>query len=226
MSTIKSLLSEERPREKLSNNGSETLSNAELLGIILNNGSKIKSAIGLGEDIINKANGIKNITNLSLNELMEIDGIGIAKASRILSALELSKRISKANGLESLKFNSPVSIYNTYSEELRYLKKEIFKVLLLDAKNKHLADANVSEGSLSASIVHPREVMLEAVKHSASKIILLHNHPSGDPSPSLEDINITKTLKESGELLGIPVLDHIIIGDGKYFSFKENNLVF
>lgn len=225
MSKIKSLICEERPREKLSANGAKKLSNAELLAILLNNGSKAKSAIDLGEEIIQKANGIKNITQLSLNELMEIDGIGIAKASRVIVALELSKRITKLNGIEKLKFDSPTSIYNAYAEAMGYLKKEIFKIVLLDTKNNYIKDITISKGSLSASIVHPREVMLEAIKHSASKIILLHNHPSGDPQPSDEDENITNILKSGGELLGIPVLDHIIIGDGKYFSFREKNLI-
>ncbi|MGL5438918.1 MAG: RadC family protein [Filifactoraceae bacterium] len=226
MGKIKLLNTNERPREKLTLNGIGFLSNSELLAILLNNGSKNKSAIELGDEIILKVDGIRNLMDITLTELMEINGIGIAKASRILTALELAKRISKTNRMDNLKFDSPLSIFNAYSDELRYLKKEIFKIILLDTKNRLLTDILISEGSLSSSIVHPREVMIPAIKNSASKLILLHNHPSGDPYPSQEDINITKILIECGKLLDIPVLDHIIIGEGCYYSFKEKNNIF
>ena len=162
---------------------------------------------------------------MDLKSLQEINGIGPAKSARIFAAMELSKRISKILSKQKFDVNSPSSIANLFMEELRYKKKEVVKVLLLDTKNNIISDLLVSEGSLNASIVHPREVYVEAVKRSANKIIVVHNHPSGDPSPSNEDIKITKRLYDSGEILGIELLDHVIIGDGNYCSLRELNYI-
>lgn len=222
---IKDIEENQRPREKMLIEGIENLSNEELLAILINTGSKELSSIGLAGIILRKSGGIKGLVEMDLNSLQEINGIGPAKATTIFAAMELSKRISKIIGRQKFDIKSPQSISQLFMEELRYKKKEVVKVLLLDTKNNIITDAVVSEGSLNASIVHPREVYIEAVKRSANKIIVVHNHPSGDPSPSNEDIKITKRLYDSGEILGIELLDHVIIGDGNYCSLRELNYI-
>ena len=222
---IKDIDSSDRPREKMIFEGVESLTNEELLAVLIDTGNKEVSAIGLASRILRKSGGIKGLADMDLKSLQEINGIGPAKSARIFAAMELSKRISKILSKQKFDVNSPSSIANLFMEELRYKKKEVVKVLLLDTKNNIISDLLVSEGSLNASIVHPREVYVEAVKRSANKIIVVHNHPSGDPSPSNEDIKITKRLYDSGEILGIELLDHVIIGDGNYCSLRELNYI-
>jgi len=201
--------------------GVENLNDEELLAILINTGNRELSALGLAINILERTHGIKGLVEADFETLQEIKGIGIAKATTIFAAMELSKRISKIIGKEKFHVDSPDSIAQFFMEELRYKKKEVVKSLLLDTKNSIITDVLISEGSLNASIVHPREVFLEAVKHSANKFILVHNHPSGDPEPSNEDLKITIRLQEAGKILGIELLDHIIIGDGKYCSLRE-----
>lgn len=222
---IRDIDSSSRPREKIIFEGIESLTNEELLAVLIDTGNKEVSAIGLASRILRKSGGIKGLADMDLKSLQEINGIGPAKSARIFAAMELSKRISKILSKQKFDVNSPSSIANLFMEELRYKKKEVVKVLLLDTKNNIISDLLVSEGSLNASIVHPREVYVEAVKRSANKIIVVHNHPSGDPSPSNEDIKITKRLYDSGEILGIELLDHVIIGDGNYCSLRELNYI-
>ena len=192
---------------------------------MINNGTRDKSAITLAREIIETSDGIRNLSNITVEELSKIKGIGLAKACRIISALELGRRVSVASEMQKFKISSPQDIGNVYMEELRYKKKEIFRVVLLNTKNVIIGSKDISEGSLNASIVHPREVFLEAIKKSANKMILMHNHPSGDPTPSSEDINITKRLISAGQIVGIEILDHVIIGDGSFYSFKENGQI-
>lgn len=222
---IKDIIKEERPRETLVKKGETYLSDSELLAILINNGTRDKSAITLAREIIETSDGIRNLSNITVEELSKIKGIGLAKACRIISALELGRRVSVASEMQKFKISSPQDIGNVYMEELRYKKKEIFRVVLLNTKNVIIGSKDISEGSLNASIVHPREVFLEAIKKSANKMILMHNHPSGDPTPSSEDINITKRLISAGQIVGIEILDHVIIGDGRFYSFKENGQI-
>lgn len=222
---IKDIIKEERPRETLLKKGETYLSDSELLAILINNGTRDKSAITLAREIIETSDGIRNLSNITVEELSKIKGIGLAKACRIISALELGRRVSVASEMQKFKISSPQDIGNVYMEELRYKKKEIFRVVLLNTKNVIIGSKDISEGSLNASIVHPREVFLEAIKKSANKMILMHNHPSGDPTPSSEDINITKRLISAGQIVGIEILDHVIIGDGRFYSFKENGQI-
>ena len=222
---IKDIIKEERPRETLLKKGESYLSDSELLAILINNGTRDKSAITLAREIIETSDGIRNLSNITVVELSKIKGIGLAKACRIISALELGRRVSVASEMQKFKISSPQDIGNVYMEELRYKKKEIFRVVLLNTKNVIIGSKDISEGSLNASIVHPREVFLEAIKKSANKMILMHNHPSGDPTPSSEDINITKRLISAGQIVGIEILDHVIIGDGSFYSFKENGQI-
>ncbi len=223
--TIKDLPEEERPRERLLNLGAEKVSNAELLAIIIRTGSSRDSALELAQKILNKAKELREMPYLSVEELEEINGIGPAKAVQVKAALELGRRMAAASRGHNVDITSPGDVFNFMAEEMRYLEQEEFRVILLNIKNKVIASETVFKGSLNSSIVHPREIFRLALKRSAASIILLHNHPSGDPTPSGEDINVTKRLIEAGEIMGIKVLDHVIIGEGRYLSFREKGLI-
>ncbi|MBU5427218.1 DNA repair protein RadC [Tissierella pigra] len=224
--TIKELPMTERPREKLYSHGPSALSNEELLAIIIRTGNKEDSAIDLARKILSKDNrGLAYLRDTTLQELMEIKGIGRCKAAQILSAIEIGKRLNYKEALYKVKINEPSTIANLYMDEMRYLQKEHFRIALLDTKNQIIVTEEISVGTLNASIVHPRDVFKAAIKRNSNSMILVHNHPSGDPKPSNEDINITNRLVEAGNLIGIKVLDHIIIGDNRYISFKEKNLI-
>ncbi len=222
---VKEMALEERPREKMLANGEKNLSNAELLAILLRTGTKHKNAIELANYIINKdIQGLRYLQDMTIEELCEIDGIGLSKATMIKASLELGRRVASIKP-HKYKIKNPWDIYKYYMDSLRYKKQEIFKVVLLNTKNEIIADVDVSIGTLNSSLVHPREVFREAIKRSTNKIILMHNHPSGTIEPSTEDKNVTARLIKCGELIGIEVIDHIIIGDGLYFSFKENMMI-
>lgn len=222
---VKDMALEERPREKMLLSGAKNLSNAELLAILLRTGTKKRNAIELANDIINKdSQGIRYLQDMSIEELCKIEGIGLSKATQIKAALELGLRISSYRP-NKYKVKNPWDIYKYYMEGLRYKQNEVFKVVLLNTKNEIIIDIDVSVGTLNSSLVHPREVFKEAIRRSSNKMILIHNHPSGSVEPSNEDKNITDRLIKCGELIGIEVIDHIIIGDGLYFSFKENMII-
>jgi len=222
---IKDIIKEERPRETLLKKGETYLSDSELLAILINNGTRDKSAITLAREIIETSDGIRNLSNITVEELSKIKGIGLAKACRIISALELGRRVSVASEMQKFKISSPQDIGNVYMEELRYKKKEIFRVVLLNTKNVIIESAIFNNVKVRKTSNKSREVFLEAIKKSANKMILMHNHPSGDPTPSSEDINITKRLISAGQIVGIEILDHVIIGDGSFYSFKENGQI-
>ncbi len=219
---------DERPREKMLKRGVAALSDAELLALVLRTGdaSAGKSAIDLGRELLEIFDGsLRDIARAELNELQQIKGLGLAKAASIKAAFTLGSRF-QARRFETLeKFTSPAQVFEYFHHEMRDSRKEQFLVLLLDGKNRIARKVMVSEGSLNQSIVHPREVFAPAVRESAAAVILIHNHPSGDPNPSREDREITRRLKEAGELLGIRVLDHLIVGDGSYFSFVESGVL-
>lgn len=222
---VKDMAIDERPREKMIQHGVKVLSNAELLAILLRTGTKKRNAIELASYIINKdLQGIRYLQDMSIEELCEIDGIGLSKATQIKAALELGMRISSYKP-NKYKVKNPWDIYKYYMESLRYNQKEVFKVVLLNTKNEIITDVDVSVGTLNSSLVHPREVFKEAIKRSSNKMILIHNHPSGSVEPSKEDKNITERLIKCGDIIGIEVIDHIIIGDGLYYSFKENMII-
>ncbi|GFR34896.1 RadC family protein [Thermobrachium celere] len=222
---IKDIPIEERPRERLIKYGESALSNAELLAIILRTGTKSESALDLAKKILSKYGGITFLANSSVFELSKIRGIGFAKACQIKACIELGKRLNSFKGQEKVKITCPEDVALLVMDEMRFLTKEHFRVIFLNTKNYVIQVKDISIGSLNSSIVHPREVFLEAIKQSSASIILCHNHPSGDPNPSSEDINITKRLIDAGKILGIEVLDHLIIGDGKYISLKEKNII-
>ncbi len=223
---IKDLPFEERPREKLIQCGAGALSNSELLAILIGTGTKEMSAIMLANRVLAlEKEGISYLAGCLPEELSEIPGMGMAKSCQIIAAIELGKRIATKPRMNKVNIKSPDEVASLFIEEMRYLKKEYFKVLLLNTKNEIIMIENISVGSLNSSVVHPREVFCTAIKKSACSLIAVHNHPSGNPAPSQADIDITKRLMEAGELLGIKVLDHLIIGDGVYISLKEKLLI-
>ncbi|MBL7055341.1 DNA repair protein RadC [Candidatus Woesearchaeota archaeon] len=207
---------EQRPRERVKANGVEVLSDPELLAIILQNGSQGENVIDLSHRLINTF-GLDKLNSLSLQELMKIKGIKLAKASKLIAAFELSKRVNSGKICEKIVSNA-ADIASHYMEKLKDLKKEHFIAVFLDTKNKIICDKVISIGTLNSSLVHPREVFKEAIKVSANAIILVHNHPSGDCEASDEDRRITKILMGAGEMVGIKILDHIIIGEGKKYE--------
>lgn len=219
---------DERPRERLLKAGPEHLSTAQLLAIVLRTGSEGKSAIELAMEVIQYYGDFRAIAAATVHELCSIKGIGPAKAAQIKAAFEIGKRVASEPLSKKIRILSSKDVYNIYRHYTPYfqgLKKEIFKLLMLDGKNRIYADYQVSEGCLTSSIVHPREVYIQAIRNSAASVIFLHNHPSGDPSPSPEDVDITKRLVAAGELIGIKVLDHIIMGDKEYVSFADKGLL-
>jgi DNA repair protein RadC len=224
---IKQWPEDERPREKLLKRGSGALSDAELLALILRTGDAVsgQSALDLGRELLQQFGDLRTLAGASPAELCRIKGAGPAKAACIMAALELAGRF-RARRLESNeRYTSPQQVFEHYHYAFRDRRKEYFMVLLLDGKNRIIREVQVSEGSLNQSIVHPREVFSQAVRESAAAVILVHNHPTGDPTPSREDLEITRRLREAGDLMGIKVLDHIIIGDGAFLSFVAQGLM-
>ncbi|HQJ56759.1 MAG TPA: DNA repair protein RadC [Caldisericia bacterium] len=229
--SIKNWVKEERPREMLIKYGEKNLSLSKLLSIILRTGKEGESAEELANKILNKYKTLREIDSVSIDELCKIEGIGLAKATQIKASFEIGKRLLKESSSEKKKIKNPDDIIDFVSEYygsyLRDAKKEFFNIILLDIKNKVIDTIELSKGSINASVVDPREVIKEATLKSASSIILVHNHPSGDTEPSTDDINITKKIKEACDIVGIKVLDHIIIGKNKedYTSFAKLGLI-
>lgn len=225
--TVHDLPVTERPRERLIKFGVESLSIPELLALIMGRGTKGKSVLVTASELLQRYKSLKKLAGASINELCTIQGIGEAKATQIKAALELAKRLEEDDSAKITKttVKSPDDILHIIKKELKGKKKEYFILALLDTRNHLIATRTISIGSLDTSIVHPREVFLEAVSNSAASVIFIHNHPSGNPEPSEEDIKLTKQLIEAGKLLDIDVLDHIIIGDDGYFSMKAKNLI-
>ncbi|MGB9929871.1 MAG: RadC family protein [Methanosarcina sp.] len=221
---IQDIPEEERPRERLIRNGPESLSNAELLGVVLRTGSREENVVNLCSRIFGEYN-IRQLSLANISRLMQIHGVGKAKAAQIAAVFELARRLETYVEEPKRKICSPRDVYTLMYPKMREQKKEKFITLYLDTKNQILKEEVVSIGSLNASIVHPREVFKSALMESSASVIMIHNHPSGDPSPSKEDIMVTEKLIEGGKLLGIDVLDHIIIGDGRYVSLKDEGFV-
>lgn len=222
---IKDLPVIERPYEKFSFYGAEKLSDSELLAIIIKSGTKDKTAVTLAQELMNKYDydlkGLTFLNDLSLNELQKVKGIGKIKAIQLKALWELIKRSSKPINLKKYKIVSPSSAADFLMEDLRYLKQETLVVMLLDVKNELIKTVTVALGGLSQSSVEAREIFKEPIKYSANSIIVVHNHPSGDPSPSESDIKFTKRIYDAGKIFGIEVLDHIIIGNGIFSSLKK-----
>ncbi|WP_078382660.1 RadC family protein [Sutcliffiella halmapala] len=216
---------DQRPRERLIQDGPKSLSNHELLAIMLRTGSKEESVVQLANKLLTTFEGLRLLKDASVEEMTNIKGIGTAKAVQILAAVELGRRIHRLQYEDRYVIRSPEDAANYVMEDMRFLSQEHFVCLYLNTKNQVLHQQTIFIGSLNASIVHPREVFKEAFRRSAASFICIHNHPSGDPSPSREDIEVTKRLNECGKLIGIELLDHLIIGDQKFISLKEKGYV-
>ncbi len=215
---------DERPREKLIKLGADKLSDTELLAILLRVGSSGQSAVDMARELINEFGTFRNIDLKSFSEIKR-KGLGIAKIAQIKAAIEIGKRFLKEKSIFKVKIKTSKDLVDYFMPYMRDIKKEIFKVVLLDGKNKIIKDVTISEGTLTKSIVHPREVIKEAIIESAAALVLIHNHPSGEPQPSQDDIEITNRIISACELIGIRVLDHVIIGDNNYFSFYNEGLI-
>jgi len=223
--TVHDLPPGERPRERLLKLGSEALSAQEVLALILGRGIKGESVIEISQKLLSRFGNLKGVANASVEELTQTKGIGPAKAAQIKAALELSKRLEADVGEKPQPIlKSPEDVAAVVRSQLKGKKKEHFLVLCLDTRNRLINRKLVSIGSLDTSIVHPREVFKEAVSASAASVIFVHNHPSGDPEPSKEDVELTKRLAKAGEIIGIDVLDHIIVCDKSYLSLKAKSL--
>jgi DNA repair protein RadC len=226
--TVKELPVSERPYEKCEAYGPQSLSDAELLAVILRTGTKRLRAIDLAISVLNfSANnpGLKGLNYMTIKELTKIPGIGRVKAIQLICLTELTKRMSREIYKDKLKLTTPKSIADYYMQDLRHLSREQVLLLMLDSKNRFIKDMIMSSGSINTSIMPVREVLIQALKEEAVNIILVHNHPSGDPSPSSEDIRVTKRMKEAANLIGLTLMDHIIIGDNRYISLKEQGLI-
>ena len=223
--SIKDWPESDRPREKLIEKGPGSLSNAELLAILLRTGnaSSGQTALDHGRALVQQFDeSFRRLAEASIRDLCGVKGIGPAKAAQIQASLEIARRFAAEELKQGQLFRSSADVFHHYQEQLGNLKKEEFHVLLLDAKNRKLKDVRVSEGSLTSSLVHPREVFAPVVRESAAGVILIHNHPSGDPAPSQEDLQITRRLRQVGEIMGVHILDHLIIGKGRYVSFVDD----
>jgi DNA repair protein RadC len=215
----------ERPRERLLQHGPQPLTEAELIGILLGKGTRKKTAIDLARELLDQYESLQKLFSRSPSELMKVKGIGSAKAATLSAAFELVRRIQSQKSGAKVSFKRSSEVFEHYLPLMRDLRKEVFKVLLLNRANRLIKEVTVSEGTLEASIVHPRDVFREALLEPAAGIILIHNHPSGNSSPSEEDLQITKQLVEAGRLLGIKVYDHIILAGESYRSFADEGLI-
>jgi DNA repair protein RadC len=216
----------ERPEEKLFLYGAESLSNTELIALILRCGSKNESVLGLSSRVLETVDGLNGMLSAGIEDFLQINGIKKAKASRLIALCELTKRINSYRGTaEEIKITEPRIVANILMNEMQNLPQEVLKLIILNTKNVVISIKEVFKGSLNSSIVHPREIFSEALKKNAASIIICHNHPSGDPTPSKEDINITLRIKECGKIIGIELLDHVIIGNGNYASMKEKSII-
>lgn len=222
---IYDLPSMERPQEKFMNFGSEKLSDAELLAIIIKTGTNEKSSVEIMQELMNKYNyeekGISFLSELSVDEIQKIKGLGKVKAIQLKAISELAKRISKPGNLNNLVINKPEIVSQLLMQEMRYLKQERLVTVMLTNRNTLIKVCTNTIGGLNSNVIEAREIFKEPIKLSASKIILAHNHPSGNPYPSESDVNFTNRICEAGKIIGIDVIDHIIIGDGVFSSLKE-----
>jgi DNA repair protein RadC len=224
-SKISSWPGQERPREKLMSLGASVLSEAELLAILIHSGTGAITALDIAKTLMKEFGALEHLATRSFQELKRYKGIGEAKSSLLVAAFELGRRTASAPRATRVQIGSPSDVAGLYLPLLRDLKHEVFKVLLLDSANHLLREVTISAGILNSSLVHPREVFQAAILEPAASIILLHNHPSGNPEPSSEDIAITRQIVEAGKILGIPVHDHVILAVDRFSSFAERGLI-
>jgi DNA repair protein RadC len=223
--TIRDLPKPERPRERLKNFGPEALSAQELLALVIGRGIPKKSVMNIAQELLAEFGSVKAISQATIEELSKIKGIGFAKAAQIKACFELGKRQDLEPEMKNFDIKDPQSIVKAIRASIKDKAKEHFKLILLNPRNKIIGISTVSVGTLNTSLAHPREIFKEAIIHNAMSVVLAHNHPSGDPEPSEDDLTITKRLTEAGKILGIEVVDHIIIGKNNFCSFKEKGLL-
>jgi DNA repair protein RadC len=223
--TVHDLPKPERPRERLQKFGAEALSAQELLALVIGRGIPKKSVMNIAQELLVKFGNVKAISQATIEELSQIKGIGLAKAAQIKACFELGRREELEPEFKNYDVKDPESVVKAIRASIKDKAKEHFKLILLNPRNKIIGISTISIGTLNASLVHPREVFKDAIMHSAASVVLAHNHPSGDPEPSEDDIKITKKLVESGEILSIEVIDHIVIGKNNFCSFKERGLM-
>ena len=222
--TMRNYPAESRPIERLLAQGPRALNSQELLAILIHSGTRTQSALQLATHLL-AGTSLRKLQEATAEELMGTSGIGTVKAARILAAAELARRIQRDQQVEeSPCITCPQDVVDLVMEEMRTYDREHFRAVLLNTKNRVMAVETISIGNLNSSLAHPREIFKNAIRRSAASLILLHNHPSGDPSPSREDLTLTKELLKVSEFLKIKIFDHVIIGDGRYYSMKENNI--
>ena len=223
--TVRDLPSQERPRERLQRFGPEALSAQELLALVIGRGIPKKSVMNIAQELLAKFGNIKAISQATVEELSQIKGIGLAKAAQIKASFELGKRQDLEPELKDFDIKDPEAVVKAIRASIKDKAKEHFKLIVLNPRNKIIRISTISIGTLNASLVHPREVFKDAIMHSAASVVLAHNHPSGDPEPSEDDLKITKKLVDSGKILGIEVLDHIIITKNAFKSLANEGLI-
>ncbi|PYN21772.1 MAG: JAB domain-containing protein [Candidatus Rokuibacteriota bacterium] len=223
--TIESWPETERPRERLYFNGPTALADAELLALQLGSGRRGKDAVEVAREMLATYGSLSGVAGREVNELARLPGVGRAKAARLVAAFELTRRLRARTPGARMALSSPGEVYAAFGPLMEDLPREVFRVALLDAQNGLLRDVIVSEGTLSASLVHPREVFKPAILESAASVILLHNHPSGDPTPSREDVRLTRQLVECARLLDLRIHDHVVVGRGRFVSLAERGII-
>jgi DNA repair protein RadC len=222
---IADLPEEARPRERLERSGPESLTNAELLAILFRTGTPKRNAVQVAEEVFRDMGGLAGVATASLDELSRVQGVGRVKAIEVKAAVELAKRLAATSDEAKPLIRGPADVAKLVALDLRYQTQEHLWALLLDSRNRVTQIRKITAGTLTESLIHPREVFKEAVRFSAAALVLVHNHPSGDPEPSPQDIAVTKRMLEAGKLMGIDLLDHVIIGDGRWTSLKDRGLM-
>jgi DNA repair protein RadC len=223
--TIRNWPETERPREILTERGASSMSDSQLLAILLRTGRERATAVELAMELLDRFGGLPALSTLSISELCAVPGVGPAKAAQLLAGLEAGKRAAGRTLRKGFRVRHGADVFNHYHPIFRRLKREVFHALLLDTRHRVIKDLAISAGSINLNVVHPREVFNAAVRESAAALIVAHNHPSGDPTPSPEDRRLTERLIRAGEIMGIALLDHLVIGDGRYVSFLEQGLM-
>ncbi len=224
-SSIREWPEEERPRERLLRYGPEALSDGQLLAVLLRTGHARRSAVGVARDLLSRFENLRALSAAGFAEMASVSGIGPAKAAQVMAALELGRRVQAQPLQQGMPLRGSRDVFEACAPYLRDLKKEIFQVVLLNGKNRVIRTVTIATGSLTSCLVHPREVFAPAIRESSASVLLIHNHPSGDPTPSPEDLALSRRLVKAGEVIGIPVLDHLVIGDGHYVSFVDQGLM-
>ncbi len=222
--TIRELPPDLRPRERLIGSGASSLSNTELLAIIIGTGTRSATTVQVAERLLFRFESLGVLGSSTFEELLDVSGIGESKAAKVLAALELGKRLN-GTPITRTTIATPKDVADVMMTQMRYLDREHFRALVLNTKNQLLRVIDISVGSLNSSVVHPRELYKMVIRHNGAAVIVVHNHPSGDPTPSAEDVALTRRLLKAGTILGVDLLDHVVLGDGAFVSLKERNLM-